>query len=276
MTGTIASSSNQDLSHQWALVTGASSGFGIDFSDILAKRGCNLVLVARSEDKLKQQQQKLESEYQIKTHVIVMDLAQQQAGKSLFDAIDAAGITINICINNAGFAVFGKYIDANWEDLVQMFNVDMITLADLTWRFAKRMKAQGGGHILNVASFSGYQPIPMYAGYASAKAFVLNLSEAINMEMRQDGVNVCALAPGFTRTNFLKTAGQKENGFHRRNLMDSYPVAKAGIDALLSGQSSHVPGRKNRVMLFLSRFMSREFLCKFSLRGMSAGQNPSA
>lgn len=272
MTATEIPSLNRDLSHNWALVTGASSGFGIDFSDILAKRGCNLVLVARSEDKLRQQQRKLESDYSIETHVITMDLAQQGAGKALFEAIDATGINIDICINNAGFAVFGKYIDADWEDLLQMFNVDMITLADLTWRFARRMKAQGGGHILNIASFSGYQPIPMYAGYASAKAFVLNLSEAINMEMRSDGVKVCALAPGFTRTSFLNTAGQKENGFHRRNLMDSYPVAQEGIDALLSGKTSHVPGRKNRVMLFLSRFLSREFLCKFSLRGMSAGQ----
>jgi len=260
------------LTNKLALVTGASSGFGIDFSDILAKRGADLILVARTESKLQEQKEKLESQYGITAHVIPMDLARQTAGDELFSAIKAKGLDVDIVINNAGFAVFGRYADAKWEDLLKMFNVDMITVADLTWRFANDMRERGGGHILNVASFSGYQPVPMYAGYASAKAFVLNLSEAINVELHRHNVKVCALAPGFTRTSFLETAGQKENGFHQRNLMDSYPVAEEGVNALFEGKSAHVPGRKNRFMLFVARFISRKLLSKFSLRSMSAGQ----
>ena len=260
------------LTNELALVTGASSGFGIDFSDILAKRGADLILVARTESKLLEQKAKLESKYGISAHVIPMDLANQSAGEELFNAIKAKRLYVDIVINNAGFAVFGRYADAKWEDLLRMFNVDMITVADLTWRFANEMRERGGGHILNVASISGYQPVPMYAGYASAKAFVLNLSEAINVELHRFNVKVCALAPGFTRTGFLAAAGQKENGFHKRNLMDSYPVAEEGIDALFADKSAHVPGRKNRIMLFVSRFLSRKLLRKYSMRSMSAGQ----
>ncbi len=119
--------------------------------------GYDVILVARTETKLQKQKTKLESQYHITAHVIPINLSILDAGEELYSQIKNLGLEVDVVIYNGGFAVFGSFVDAPWDNLLKMFNVDMVTLANLTWRFANDMKRRGGGHILNVASYRGHQ-----------------------------------------------------------------------------------------------------------------------
>ncbi len=249
---------------KWALVTGASSGFGIDFSNQLAERGYNLILTARRVDRLQAQKKHLETTYGVKAEVIASDLAQADAPAQLHRQIQAQGIAVDVLINNAGYGVFGEFAGTEWEKTSAMLQVDIVALTHLTKLFADDMKKRGSGHILLISSIGAYQATPTYAAYSAAKAYVLSFGEAIHAELKPFGVNVSVLSPGVTATEFLERAGQRPTLYQRAVMMKSAPVARIGLKAMFGGVPSVLPGLINKLTVFSLRFAPRKLQAKMA------------
>jgi short-subunit dehydrogenase len=241
-----------------ALVTGASSGLGVDFARELAARGANLVLVARRKDRLEALAGSLRKDHGVTVTVMAMDLTDPAAPQALFQATTGGGAQVDILVNNAGFGVFGRFTELSWERQADMLQLDIVTLVHLTRLFVGPMVERGMGAILQVASIAAYQPSPGYATYGAAKAFVLNFGEALNHELRATGVNCTVVSPGVTATEFLQVAGQDKGWFHKTTMMDSPTVAHLGIEAMLTGKASTVTGWINKVSTFSARLMPRK------------------
>ena len=219
------------LEGKTALVTGASSGLGTDFATILAERRCNLVLVARREDRLEKLARELRERHGVQVHVIALDLAPLDAPQQLYDRIRSLGLQIEVLVNNAGFGVFGPFVDVPWEREREMLLLDIVALVHLTKLFARDLVARDFGYILQVSSIGAYQPSPTYGTYSAGKAFVLSFGEALSYELRKTNVKVSVLSPGVTETEFLDVAGQRRSLFQRLSMMKSRPVAEIGIIA---------------------------------------------
>jgi len=246
-----------ELIGKWAIVTGASSGLGTDFAEILAERGANLVLVARRKDRLEALAMRLEQERGIDARVIAIDLGEPTAPQALFDELAAAGIDVDVLVNNAGFGVYGPFIDADWERERQMLELNVVALTHLTKLFVRGMVARNHGWILQVASIGAYQPSPMYGAYSATKAYVLSFGEALAFELRNTGVKVSVLSPGVTKTEFFAASGQTPNLYQRLSMAASRSVAEAGIRAMLRGKPSHVPGLLNQLPIQMLRLTPR-------------------
>lgn len=240
-----------DFRNKWALVTGASSGLGIDFCQLLAERGANVILVARRAAEMERIAQALETQQGVKTRVETLDLSRPGCAGELKARLDAAGIAVDILVNNAGCGLYGDFLDQPREKTLNMLQLDIMALTDLTHTFASDMVHRGGGHILLVASIGAFQATPTYAVYCAAKAYVLMLGEALHEELRPRGVVVSTLSPGVTRTGFFDAAGQVPNAFQRSAMMESRPVADIGLRALSRGRSSVVAGTMNTITTFI-------------------------
>lgn len=247
------------LTGKTALVTGASSGLGADFARDLAGRGCNLVLVARREDLLQSLQQELSGRYQVDIEVIPLDLTEPDAPQELYERIHATGKAVDALINSAGYGLYGNFIDIPWERERNMLELDVLVLTHLTKLFIKDMVARNFGFVLQVASTGAYQPSPTYATYSAAKSYVLMFGEALNYELRKTNVRCTVLSPGITATEFLKVSGQQASRYQRLVMMSSAEVARIGIEAMLAGKSSVVPGWINAVMVWSNRLIPRRW-----------------
>ncbi|HUR40100.1 MAG TPA: SDR family oxidoreductase [Verrucomicrobiae bacterium] len=233
------------LAGKTALVTGASSGLGVDFARELARRGCNLVLVARREDLLRKLQGELQAAHGIKATVVTLDLGDARAPQALFEQLQAQGTQVDVLVNNAGFGVFGPELDIPWERTRSMLMLDIVALTHLTKLFAREMVKHGNGFMLQVASIGAYQPSPTYAAYSAAKSYVRSFSQALNFELKGSGVSSTVVSPGVTATEFLQVSGQRRTWFHNATMMTSAKVAAIGIDAMLKRRYSVVPGFMN-------------------------------
>lgn len=253
-----------------ALVTGASSGLGVDFAAELAQRGCKLVLVARREDRLKQVQQTLHERHGVEVIAVTLDLAQPDAPKALYDLLRQQKLQVDVLVNNAGAGVFGAEVGIPWARTAEMLQLDVLALTQLTKLFAADMVARGSGYILQVASLAGFQPTPGYAAYAAAKAYVLNYSHALAHELRGSGVSCTVISPGVTETEFLRVAGQAPNGFHRMTMMSSAEVARAGVRGMLARRAGVIPGWFNALGALLTRLTPRTWAAWASGRLMRA------
>jgi len=260
-----------DLKGRLALITGASSGLGVDFATILAERGCNLVLVARREDRLRALAEKLTQEHGVQAHVMGMSLAPLGAAQDLYDRIRALNLTVDVLINNAGFGLYGPFTEIPWEREEEMLRLDIVTLVHLTKLFVRDMVARNFGYVLQVSSIGAYQPSPTYATYSAAKAFVLSFGEALNYELRSTNVKVSVLSPGVTETEFLAVAGQRKSLFQRLSMMQSRPVAEIGIEAMLRGKPSKVAGAMNTLTAWSLRFVPRRLQAAMASAAMQLG-----
>ena len=247
----------QDLKGQWALVTGASSGFGVDFAHLLAERGANLVLAARSVEPMERLALELQASHGVRTHVVGIDLARPGVGAALRARLDREGIAVDILINNAGYGLYGEFLAQPLARTLDMLQLNIVALTELTHAFADGMAARGGGKILLVASIGGYQATPTYAAYAASKAYVLLFGEALHEELKRRGVTVTVLSPGITATRFLEVSGQQPTLYQRLVMMRSRPVARIGLQALYSGRAAIVPGRLNALTAWSNRLMPR-------------------
>jgi hypothetical protein len=243
------------LQGKTALVTGASSGLGMDFSRELAKRGCQLVLVARREDRLRELLREISSTYDVPVEIIAMDLVEADAVQRLYDHLQASDRAVDVLINNAGYGLFGDFADIPWERTQNMLDLDIRVLTHLMRLFMADMVSRNYGFILNIASTGAYQPTPTYAAYSAAKSYVLSLTDAVHYELRHTNVKCTVLSPGVTRTEFLGVAGQKPTLYQRSIMMESADVAHIGIKAMLKGRSSVVAGRVNALMAWTMRFL---------------------
>jgi short-subunit dehydrogenase len=249
-----------------ALITGASSGIGAVFAQALAKRQTNLVLVARSQDKLNQLAQQLQEQYPIQVEVLVQDLTAPGAVKSVFEAVTQKNITIDLLINNAGFGTYGSFSESSLPKQLEMIQLNIMALVDLTYQFLPQMQQRGSGAIINLSSIAGFQPLPYMSVYAATKAFVLSFSEALWAENQEKGVKVIAVCPGPTKTNFFDIAGFEELATGSRENQRSATPESVVRDALkaLEGHSSTVVtgGLPNQIIVNLPRFLRRDTLVK--------------
>jgi len=259
------------LTGKTALITGASSGLGVDFATILAERGCDLVLVARREDRLRTLAEDLTRKHGVQAHAIGMSLSQLGAAQVLYDRVRALNLTVDVLINNAGFGVYGPFTEIPWEREEEMLRLDIVTLVHLTKLFVRDMVARNFGYVLQVSSIGAYQPSPTYATYSAAKAFVLSFGEALNYELRSTNVKVSVLSPGVTETEFLAVAGQRKSLFQRLSMMQSRPVAEIGIEAMLRGKPSKVAGAMNTLTAWSLRFVPRRLQAAMASAAMQLG-----
>jgi hypothetical protein len=238
-------------------VTGASSGFGADFARILAAQGCELVLVARREDRLKALAEELARDHGATSHVIAQSLSEPGTPELLADRVAALGKPVDVLINNAGFGIHGNFLDQPWERQRELLELDVVSLVHLTRLFAPGMRERGRGWILLVSSIGAFQATPSYATYSAAKSFVLSFGEALGQELRGSGVKLSVLCPGVAATEFIESAGQRKTLYQRLSIMKSRTVAEAGIRAMLAGKSCRIPGLQNSIPVFLMRFTPR-------------------
>jgi len=247
-----------ELIGKWALITGASSGFGVDYAHILAKLGMNLIITARRTEKLGQLKSEIIKKYPVQVIVESLDLALPDAPLKLSRSLKEREIDTEVLINNAGYGIYGEFIHAKWQETQKMLQVDIMALTQLTKIFSDEMVERGSGHILLVASIASYQPTPTYATYGAAKSYVLNFGEALNFELKNKGVNVSVLSPGITATEFLKVSGQKATIYQRLMMMQSYPVALIGVNSMFKGVPSVVPGLLNKLTICFSKLIPRK------------------
>jgi len=251
---------NNDLQGKTALITGASSGMGADFARQLAASGCRVILVARRAEKLKDLASEIETSTKNAAECIAMDLCAPDAPRRLFDRLRADGRTVDVLINNAGYAVFGEFRQMDWAQCHAMLELDVVALTHLTRLFAADMAQRGSGSILLVASTGAFQPTPLYAAYCAAKSYVLYLGEALHYELRPHGVGVTVLCPGPTKTEFFDVAKQELTAYQRMMMMDSAAVARIGIRAMLANRSCVVAGTINAVVAALAPILPRQFM----------------
>ena len=246
------------VSGKWALITGASSGFGVEFAKLLADQKANLVLAARRTEPMKRLAERLQQKHRVDVVVEGLDLSLPGAGSDLKSRLDARGIAVDVLVNNAGIGLFGNFVDQSLQTTLGMLQLNMLSLTELTHLFAKEMVQRRTGHILLIASLLGYQSTPGYAAYAATKAYVLLFGEALHAELEPYGVAVTVLCPGATATSFAEVAGQKDTLALRMLTMKPEPVAKAGIMAMLKRRSSVVPGIMNKLVVFSNRLAPRQ------------------
>jgi len=249
------------LTGKWALVTGGSSGLGVDFARELAERGMNLVLVARREQRLQEVSGELVQDFGVETRVLTADLAAERAAEALYEQVSALGIQVDVLINNAGFGVYGQFLEEDWPEQRAMLNLNINTLTGLTRLFSREMQSRGFGYVLLVASTGAYQPTPHYAAYSASKSYVLSFGEALNFELKDSPVSVTVLSPGVTRTEFHEVSGQgRDNLYVRLTTMESERVARIGIEAMLKGKPSMVPGILNKLTAWFAQRAPRRMV----------------
>jgi hypothetical protein len=242
-----------------ALITGASAGLGVEFARVLSKRGYALVLAARRKERLDLLAAELGN-----ARAVEIDLGREGAAAELVGNVEAAGETIDLLVNNAGFGLHGRFDKADPKRLRQMIDLNCGALTELCREVLPAMIERRSGGILNVASTAAFQPGPGMAVYFATKAFVLSLSEALHEEAKRFGVKVSALCPGPTRTEFGEVAGFKGTKLIGRLSMDAEPVVRAGLEALDANRAVAITGVVNKAGALSIRFLPRSLVRKLA------------
>ncbi len=245
-----------------ALITGASGGIGLKLAHHFAKDGHNLVLVARSKDKLEKLADDLKGRYNIQTEVITADLGASDAVNRLLEELSIRNVTVDILVNNAGFGIYGEFYDTNWEEEKEMMMVNMMALTELTKRLVPTMMERQSGKILNVASTAAFQPGPLMAVYYATKAYVLSFSEALENELKGTGISVSILCPGPTDTGFQQRASMEESKLLEGGVMSVDQVADIAYKEFMSGKTLIIPGSQNKLLAFMIRFLPRKMVTR--------------
>ncbi|MBU3735422.1 MAG: SDR family oxidoreductase [Methylobacterium sp.] len=249
----------------YALITGASGGIGLELAGIMASKGHPLILVARRAELLQTLKQQLEADHGIPVEVISADLSLPGQARAIHSHCRERGYTVSYLVNNAGYGDYGKLQAAKLDTYTNLLQLNILALTEMTTLFAEDMKQRGFGRILNVGSLAAFQPCPNFAVYAASKSYVMNFTEALNYELRGSGVTATALNPGVTETGFVARAGMQGAANAKRGLMSAATVAAIGYDAMMRGKLNVVPGWKNLLLSLGSRTMpSRELLVRIS------------
>lgn len=218
-----------------ALITGASSGIGMEFARYHAQKGGDLVIVARRQAPLEALKREIEAAYGVHVTVIAQDVGSSEQATDLFKAVKAKDIDVDILINNAGFGGFGGFLDRDLAKDQAMIDLNIAALVSLSHHFGKDMKARKGGKMLQVSSTAGFLPGPYQAVYYATKAFVTSFSQAIDQELRKDGITSTALCPYLVHTEFFASADLEGTGLANQKGATAASVAKCGYDAMMKG-----------------------------------------
>lgn len=251
------------------MISGASSGIGEAFAELLASEGFHLIITARREERLADVASRLRVQHGIRVELIAADLSEQDAPARLCDELDRRGLSIDVLVNNAGYGIPGTFIASSWERQAALLQVMVGAMAELTHRLLPGMVDRGYGRIINVASLAALVPAPAgHTLYAACKSFVVKFSESLAGEVAQSGVHVTALCPGFTRSEFHDVTGTRATVRKLPSLlwMSAEEVAREGFDAVMAGRPAHVTGRVNRVIATLARYMPQFLLVALSCR----------
>jgi hypothetical protein len=232
-----------------ALVTGASSGIGRELSRVLAREGHDLVLVARREPELHALADELASRYGAASTVVTADLSDPAGPRDVYDAVDKAGLEIDVLVNNAGFGGHGRFTETSAEEEQRMLAVNVVALTDMTKLFLPAMTKRGHGRVLNVASTAAFQPGPFMAIYYASKAYVLSFTEALGEELAGTGVTATALCPGVVPSGFQDAAHLDGSSPMLRSpgIKSAEFVAEAAYDGMMRGKRMVIPGVLNKV-----------------------------
>ncbi len=251
------SASNPFLAPHTALITGASSGIGLELAHLFARDGYRLVLVARNRGALRELGDELQSRYSIPVRISPKDLAHPASPGELYQELQEAGLVLDVLVNNAGFGGSGAFLKTDWNDEAEMIQVNITALTHLTKLFLPQIHAREG-KLLNVASVAAFLPGPFMAIYYASKAYVLSFSEAIAEELSGTGATVTCLCPGPVATNFQKRAHTDTSTMMRSPLlMDVREVARAGYEGMKAGKRLVIPGWKNRAAVEMLRLSPR-------------------
>ena len=243
-----------------ALITGASGGIGLELARVFAREGYSLVLVARNQKRLEEIAQELRP---AGAQAIAMDLSLPGAAEEIHGKVPR----VDVLVNNAGFGVFGKFVEKGLAEELNMMQLNMTALVTLTRLYLPAMISAGNGKIMNVASTAAFQPGPLMAIYFATKAFVLSFSEAIANELAGTGVIVSALCPGPTASDFQERAKMQNSGLMKgRKMMDARTVAEAGYRGLMAGKTVVIPGLGNKLLTQSLRLSPRSVVTKMVRR----------
>jgi short-subunit dehydrogenase len=246
---------------KYMLITGASGGIGYDLAKIAAADKRNLVLVARSADKLSLLAEELKRNNKIEVIPIAVDLSDEKGVNTLLEQIASQKLEIDILVNNAGFGDFGDFAGADLVKNMEMIRLNISALTQLSHALMQGMLASGNGRIMNVASTAAFLPGPGMAVYYASKAYVLSFSEALSRELKGSGVTVTALCPGPTDTSFATAAGLGKSLMHRMiPPSTSTEVAKAGYNAMMKGRTIEIPGFMNKLTALTPRITPRSMV----------------
>jgi short-subunit dehydrogenase len=256
---------------RWALVTGASSGIGAEFARRLAALGMHLVLVARRGERLNELAAELHARHHARCEIIVSDLSEPRDVALLYEQIAQRGITVDLLVNNAGFAVVGEVDKTDTDRVLQMLRLNVLTVTELTYRYLHGMLERGHGAIINVSSVAGFQPVAYMAAYAASKAYILHFTEALWAEVRERGVSLLAVCPGTTRTELFEVAGV--TGLLRKQRSHSPErVVRGALRALEKRKQVYVPGMRNYLVTMLVRIGTRRTVVKESMKYFRPGR----
>jgi short-subunit dehydrogenase len=258
---------------KYTLITGASTGIGYQMALQLAARQHNLILVARSADRLNQLQQELKSRYGIEVHCMVKDLSDINSAIGLYQDVCGKGWEVTALVNNAGVGTYGEFLGIDLEKELKMITLNVSSLVVLTKLFARDMIARGSGRIMNVASLLSYFPLPNYSVYSATKAFVLSFSETLAAELESKGVVVTALCPGPVDTPFTTDDMLRTNAYKTNKPISPEIVAREGVKLLLSGKGTKIVGLNNWFIANLPRFTPAFILTKIKMALVSPQNN---
>ena len=249
-----------------ALVTGASTGIGLELARVLAREGYDLIITARSHETLEGLARELTREHGAAVHPIAANLAAPGMSEALMAEIAAAGLRVDVLVNNAGVGLYGLFTDTPLDDEQRMIQLNVSSLVALTKLCLPGMLQRGEGRVLNVASTAAFLPGPRMAVYYATKAFVLSFSEALADELRKTGITVTALCPGPTRSQFQETARMQRSRLTRGTIMDAAAVAEIGYRGMMQGRAVVIPGATNRMVPVLVRLLPRRLMTVLSRR----------
>jgi short-subunit dehydrogenase len=246
-----------------ALITGASSGIGLDLAKLMAP-DFDLIITARNQSDLENTARELEAAHGNHVHIIPADLARADAPREIFSEIERRGLQVDFLVNNAGFGSYGAFAESDHQAELDMIQVNITALTSLTKLALPGMLARKRGRIMNVASTAGFQPGPLMAVYYATKAYVIMFSEAIANELKGSGVTVTCLCPGATATKFAGRAKMEESRLFKMGAMRSKDVARIAYKGMMAGKTMVIPGVLNRAIAMSVRFSPRKMVTAIS------------
>jgi short-subunit dehydrogenase len=260
---------------KYALITGATSGFGYEFAKLFAKDGYNLVLVARTDDRLQEVATEITQEFYVDVLPMSKDLFDPKAAEEIYAEVNSKGIVVDILVNDAGQGEHGDFLEYPLARDVDMIQLNITSLVSLTKLFLKDMVARNEGKVLQVASLLGKYPTPLMSVYAATKAFVIAFTEGLINELKDTNVTLTALLPGASDTDFFHKAGAEDTATYKEEkLSKPQEVARDGYEALMEGKSRIVSGAKNKIQAAMSNVMPDSSLASSMRKKMDPSHEP--
>jgi short-subunit dehydrogenase len=249
-----------------ALITGGSTGIGAALADVFAEHRCNLILVARNRDKLEARAADIRARSGVDVVCISADLTDPTGAGRLHASVKAKGLDVHYLVNNAGVGLYGKFANTDLAAELHMIQLNVTSLVELTKRFIPEMVERRSGRVLNVASTAAFVPGPWMSVYYATKAFVLSFSEALDYELKPQGISVTTLCPGPTESEFKVRAGSERSRLFEAFVMDAPRVARVGFDAMMKGKPVAIPGLRNKLIPIAARATPRSLIATLSYR----------